>query len=214
MANKYVSPGGERRLPHAYDGYHDLIRSIVMARLKPSLTYLKASHNVLDLGCGVGWCTKYISLFVRSVDGIDASIDAIEAALRRNSAGNIRFMASDMADYCKRFDRVRLYDHVVSTAAIEHLTEIDMRAMIRNIFYLLTPGGYFTGTTTEFRERSIPDATQWHLFEPGLSDFMDMATSAGFVTIKLVNRRLRTPELRRDLVEGFFTMQRQKEIGP
>lgn len=203
--NPLVSKGGERRLPMKYEGYTALNESCVLERMRLVLPYVKMNHQVLDLGCGVGWGTKFMSLFCQSITGLDISDEALAPA-QVNSAQNVKWVKNPMHDLS--MFPPGCFDLVVSIAAIEHQTQDQLAQCLAEVHRVLKPGGAFVGTAAGWRKVSKANATPWHLYEPSIEDFSEMA-AVHFDVDKVENFVLRTPDLTRPTTEGCFFLHRR-----
>lgn len=206
MKNKLVWAGGERRMPKKYDGFTALLKSCVMARLRYALPYVRMHYNVLDLGCGTGWNTKYVSLYCEHIWGIDISDEAIRYAKKHNDAKNITWQKSAMHSL-ENFETASK-DLVITIAAIEHCDKEEMAKVFIEAHRILKPNSYLVGTTTKFHEKSKVNATPWHKYEPGFKEFKAMASSY-FEVHTLENFTMRTPDLTRPTTEGLFVFKRK-----
>ena len=207
MASKLVWKGGERRIPRKYAGFSSLLKSCVMTRLRYALPYVKMNYNIIDLGCGTGWNTKYVSLYCKHVWGIDISKEAIEYAQQTNDAKNITWVQSPMHALSNFKDSSM---HMIMTiAAIEHTDKFNMEKVFSEAYRILKPNTYLVGTTTKFRDKAKVNATPWHKYEPGFSDFKKMAAPYFEVTA-IKNFTMTTPDLTRPTVEGLFIFRSKK----
>lgn len=206
MANKLVWDGGERRMPRRYSGFNALLKSCVMARLRYVLPYVHMDYDILDLGCGTGWNTKYVSLYCRHIWGIDISHEAIKYAKKHNDAKNITWKRSAMHILDNFEDASK--DLVITIAAIEHIDKEEMEQVFREAHRTLKPGAFLVGTTTKFHKKSKVNATPWHRYEPGFKEFQAMATPY-FTVRTLENFTMRTPDLTRPTTEGLFVFKRK-----
>jgi len=204
-----VDSNDKRRNPYAYTGYQPLRDSCVWARLEPILPHIKRSHVVVDFGCGLGWNTKFISLFCRNIIGIDNFQQAIDTARRKSGACNIEWICGDMSSPLLDDCSVNV---AVSIQSVEHLNRVQMNSFFEAAYKTLKPGGLLLGSTTEFRSSSVENASHGHLFEPGLDDFIHMA-SEYFVILKMKNIRMLTWDRDEENVEGFFLLQRKEETN-
>ena len=199
----------KRRNPYAYAGYQKLRDSCVWARLESILPYIKMGHTVVDYGCGLGWNTKFISLFCRHVVGIDKSQFAISMAKDMSGACNIDWICGDISELLLDNNSV---DIAVSIQSLEHLNKIQMELFFKNVYRALKPDGMFLGCTTEFRFSSIANASHGHLFEPGWDDFVHMV-SKWFSVVRMKNRSIRTWDLAEENIEGVFILQRKEVVN-
>jgi ubiquinone/menaquinone biosynthesis C-methylase UbiE len=207
MASKLVWQGGERRIPKKYDGFSALLKSCVMSRLRYVLPYVKMNYNIVDLGCGTGWNTKYVSLYCTYIWGVDISKEAIEYAQYINDAKNITWLQRPM-HALDNFEESSM-DMIMTIAAIEHASKTDMEKVFSEAYRILKPNTYLVGTATQFRNKPKVNATPWHKYEPGFDDFKKMA--APYFEIKtLKNFTMTTPDLARPTTEGLFIFRSKK----
>lgn len=205
---KLVWKGGERRIPKNYQGFSALKNSCVMTRLRYVLPYLKMFQNVVDLGCGTGWNTKYVSLYCSHIIGIDNNAEAIEYAKRINDSVNITWLQTEM--YNLESIKTDSIDFIMSIAAIEHIARNEMSNLFSESYRILKSGGFFVGTITGFRKVSKVNATKWHKYEPSIEDLKKIV-SPYFEVIKMENFKLNTPDLVREYTEGMFILKRKEK---
>lgn len=99
---------------------------------------VNSSDVVLDIACGSGYGSEYLSRRAREVYGVDISEETILYASHRYSRANLRFIQGDVAcipldDHC--------VDVVVSFETIEHVDESVQRAFLREIKRVMKPAG-------------------------------------------------------------------------
>lgn len=201
-----VWSGGERRIPNNYEGFSALKNSCVMTRLNYVLPYLKKEQTVVDLGCGTGWNTKLASLYCLRMYGIDISSEALEYARKVNDAINITRIQTDM--YILEKIESNSVDLILSIAAIEHITEDNMKTLFQEAYRISKPDSFFVGTLTAFRNSSMVDVTKWHKYEPSMDDFKSLS-SPYYTTVGMDNFKLNTPDLVREYTEGMFVFKRR-----
>lgn len=203
--NSLISVGGERRLPNMYPDYLSIDGGCVMFRLRYALPYVKRDYRILDLGCGIGWQTKYLSMFCNHVVGVDISEEAISTAVKLNDAANITFLRRSMENLSIFKDAE--FDMIVSIAAIEHITKEQMLSMFKELHRVSKPGSVCIGTVGKCGEVGKKNTTRWHLYQPGLSDFKDIY-SPYYNTVRVENFKLDTPDLKAPVIEGLFHLTR------
>lgn len=197
---------GERRVPNAYDGYSALSNSCVLHRVQHVLPFVKRDQEILDLGCGVGWNTKFISLFCMKVYGLDIHEEAIEYAKEHNDAANIEWITGSMTDLSMFPDSS--IDLVVAIESIEHLTPDEMRIALNEAARVLKPERVLVGTTPKFRVASRIKATKWHKYEPSLAAFKELVGGV-FDIVKIENVSVKTWDLRFSGSAGHFILRRK-----
>lgn len=133
---------------------------------------LKRGGDLLELACGDGFNSKnFYSALVNKVVACDFDKNAISTAKRKNQAPNVSFILADI-----RSDMPEgIYDNVVWDAAIEHFTENEIDALMKNIKSRLKTGGILSGYTIV--ERSDGKSLNQHEYE-----FKDMADLKRFFT--------------------------------
>ena len=103
--------------------------------LFPDLT----NKEVLDLGCGYGWHSRYAAeCGAKGVVGIDLSENMIEAAKKRNAHRNIEYQVCDLMEYDYPIDR---YDFVISNLVLHYIEDLDN--IYRKIYQTLKKEGVF-----------------------------------------------------------------------
>jgi SAM-dependent methyltransferase len=116
--------------------------------LVPLLQRLAASPSpsVLDLGCGTGDLTQFLSLFARTVHAVDPSAPMIAAAKRRNLP-NVEWVIAP-AESCS------LERPFVLITAADSFHWMDWPVMAQRIRAWLRPGAYLALVSREYVEPS------------------------------------------------------------
>lgn len=111
---------------------------IQLQKLNRRYRLFTQGKNVLDLGCGEGRNTKYISDQGASVAGIDICKEGIKNAKKKYP--KIKFYAADIL----RFKNKELYDLVFSQMVICNVKrEGEIKKIFSKIYSLLNDGGRF-----------------------------------------------------------------------
>lgn len=98
-----------------------------------------SGKNVLDLGCGYGWHSKYASeQGAGAVLGLDLSERMIEEAQRRNPAENIIYRVCSVEEY--EYPE-NAYDLVISNLVLHYIA--DLEPIFEKIFQTLKKDGIF-----------------------------------------------------------------------
>lgn len=107
-------------------------------RLQIEIWKLPTIKSALEVGCGLGYSTKFISRFQSSLDveGMDISGFAINGARLRMPTS--KFYVADIA--AKDFTHDKTYDAVILNQMFWYILERFDTAMI-NAFHLIKPGG-------------------------------------------------------------------------
>ena len=102
---------------------------------------------VVDMACGSGYGSSWMSERARQVIGIDISKEAIEHANKWHAADNCRFICSDIT----KVELDILADVVISFETIEHIQ--DEEGYFKTIKKILKPGGlFFVSTPIAFQD--------------------------------------------------------------
>jgi len=200
--------GGERRIPNNYAGYSALSNSCVAKRLDFVLPFVKRGQKILDLGCGVGWNTKFISLYCAKIYGLDINKEAIDYARKFNDAVNVEWIVNPMHGLSMFSDSS--VDLIISIASIEHIDPDEMRKLIDEAYRILKPKTLMLGTSAPFGKKIILNATAWHKCELSFTAFREIVNKK-FEVKELMNFDLDTPEVRKNIKEGYFVLQSRKE---
>lgn len=106
------------------------IARYLMKRIHP---YCKG--RILDLGCGIGVFTKLLVDAGFNVIGVDGSKQKIETAKKNIPAA--LFLVSTFEE----FSPDGSFDTIIAKNIIEHLTEEQSKALLKNTYVWLNPGG-------------------------------------------------------------------------
>jgi SAM-dependent methyltransferase len=114
----------------------------------------KAGVKILDLGCGTGACTWYLSRESFSAFGVDGSISAIRKAKQRFAAEGLKgeFMIGDIANI--PYPNAS-FDGVIDVCSIQHNKFSCAEKVVSDVYRVLKYGGVFfsmlacDGTWTE-----------------------------------------------------------------
>lgn len=107
-----------------YEEYKDDITDLIYID-----EFLKSKKKILDLGCGMGHYSKYISDKGFSVTGVDFSENMI--AIAKNICKNGTFILSDVCDLPS--DLSRDFDGVLIAYVLQHLSVWETRKMFLNL---------------------------------------------------------------------------------
>ncbi|MGB7623982.1 MAG: class I SAM-dependent methyltransferase [Terriglobia bacterium] len=125
----------------------------------------ESSDHVLDVGCGSGVISHFLSESGAAVLGIDGNEDAIAFARQRFSAPNLSFR-SGLIEEVVRLEQPP-FDKVYCLELIEHVYINQTRDLFRGVWSLLAPGGKVLITTPNYH-------SLWPLIE-WLMDTMKLA---------------------------------------
>lgn len=114
--------------------------------------YLAATDRVLDLGCGEGYGTHFLSSHVRTITGVDVDEKVVAHAKQKyEQGGNCTY---SVYDGLKIPFEAEQFDAVISFQVIEHAA--DEQAFVHEAARLLKPGGKFILTTPNKATRLLP----------------------------------------------------------
>ena len=97
--------------------------------------------NVVDIGCGYGYGTKYLSQYAREIIGIDSYSKAIRYAKKRYSG--IQFRTEDITS----LESLANSDYAISFGVIEHLKENLVSSFLNSVRNLLKKEGKIVFST-------------------------------------------------------------------
>ncbi len=129
-------------LPPMYAQFIDKSMSNILIRLsryKFVVKMLKKTDEVLEVGCGSGLGSIYLSQECKSVYGIDVQKQEIAEAQELSKRENVTFEVKDLF----LLDENKKYDAVVCLDVLEHLSVEDGRKFVEKISRLLKPNGFF-----------------------------------------------------------------------
>ena len=109
-------------------------------------------REVLEVGCNLGYGSRFLAASGFEVTAIDNDIEVIEEARRCSSPG-IRFTEADAARL--PFEE-RSFDTVIGLQILEHLTPLDADRFLEDCARVLRPGGNLILVTPNRRFRMMP----------------------------------------------------------
>ena len=100
--------------------------------------------KVLDLGCGSGWLSIFISKYGFEVTGIDIAEPAIELGKlwAKEDNANVNFLVGDLLNLPFKEDS---FDAVVCNSVLEHFRLDQAKILFEKIHKVLTEKGFFFG---------------------------------------------------------------------
>jgi ubiquinone/menaquinone biosynthesis C-methylase UbiE len=156
-----------------------------------------AGRDVLELGCGTGKNTPWLSRTARALLALDFSAGMLQQAERRLAGcTNVRFLRHDLRDAWPIKDES--YDRVVGNLVLEHIR--DLEPILREAWRVLRCGGLcYLSELHPFRQLlgrqarfQAPGAAETELVDAYLHDVQDFiaaALGAGFVLGSLAEVR-------------------------
>lgn len=100
--------------------------------------------KVLDLGCGSGWLSIFISRYNFDVTGIDVAKPAIELgkAWAKEDNSNVNFLVSDLLNLPFK---ERSFDAVICNSVLEHFRIDQARILFEKVHKVLIDKGFIFG---------------------------------------------------------------------
>lgn len=112
--------------------------------------FLKPGDSVVDVGCGAGGKSKYLSERGLNVIGIDFSERMIEIAEKK--VPSVKFYVRDMKEGWGFDDR---FDGIFANAVLLHIPKKEIARVINGLIGNLKPGGYFYASVKEAEEGGL-----------------------------------------------------------
>ncbi|WP_235828981.1 class I SAM-dependent methyltransferase [Anaerosacchariphilus polymeriproducens] len=127
---------------------------------KPALFSLVPELNgkdVLDLGCGYGEnCLEFVRRGAKIVVGIDISDKMLQIAKKENLGEKVEYIHMCMEDI---LHLNRKFDCIFSSLAVHYVK--DFEKLIKDIYQLLNPGGYFIFSQENPMNTCFADGSRW-----------------------------------------------------
>jgi SAM-dependent methyltransferase len=133
---------------------------------------VRARGDVLDIGCGYGYGSHFLSAKAKSVTGIDYHPPAIAYAAERYQAPNLKFLQHDANNRLPFEDAS--FDLVVSSEVLEHIRS--QRELLLEIDRVGRRGGYaIIKTPHALNDPKNLNPHHQHVF--GLEEYRELMTS-------------------------------------
>ena len=173
----------------SYDRDANLTRDLDEKVTREALANLHCK-SILEIGCGTGKNTAFLSQIGDRVHAIDFSQGMIEKAKEKVRAENVRF---SMADITRKWPgEAQAYDLIVCDLVLEHIE--DLGFIFSEAFRVLEEKGRFLiNELHPFRQYEGKKArfdtgeqiTEISAFVHHISDFLNAASNNGFTLVKL-----------------------------
>jgi O-antigen biosynthesis protein len=147
------------------------------------------NKRVLDIACGEGYGSAFLSMRASEVVGIDSNSATIEhARVTYSWVHNVRFDVGNCGDIAENPEK---FDAIVSFETIEHLDENDQTKFLENVRRSLKPDGLFIVSSPERDEyaEAFPAKNQFHKHEMTLSELREFL-GASFKHIHICAQRV------------------------
>ena len=200
MGKEWMNPDNFRR--------NDKTNILLYLRHLKAYEYAKTfvvNKKVLEIGCGSGYGSKYLSEYANSITTVDIDNDSLEYAKNNNTNVNIEYIHANILDRLKITENT--YDVVISFQVIEHINPAESKVYLSEIKRLLKPNGYAIITTPNRLFRLHPfqrPTNKYHKIEYSPSQLdkllgkyfpcveISVIRGSGFIE-KTEKRRIKTP---------------------
>lgn len=131
---------------------------------------------ILDAACGEGYGSNMLSDVARSVYGIDLDHDTIQAAAKKYSKENLKYVEGSVAEL--EFEDA-MFDVVVSFETIEHVNDATQQKFIKEISRVLKPDGVLIiSSPDKLNYSDIPNfSNKFHVKELYFEEFESLLRS-------------------------------------
>ena len=116
------------------------------------LNYLKKGSRILDVGCGAGLKSKYLVQKGFKVVGIDFSEEMIQLA--KQYVAEAKFLVWDIT---QKLTFKEKFDGVFAQAVLLHIPKKDALNVLKNLVFVLNPGGLFWLSVKEQKTGMAPE---------------------------------------------------------
>lgn len=171
------------RWSDTYDSDRNLTRDLDHRATQDALTGL-SYQNILELGCGTGKNTSFLTAIAGQILALDFSAGMLRQAKAKIKSDHVFFVVADLTKPwpCKADS----FELVVCNLVLEHIEDLD--AVFAQTYRALRVGGQFflselhpfrqyKGTKANFRRED--EAIEIHAFTHHLSDFTESARTNG-----------------------------------
>lgn len=172
-----------------YDTDENLTRDLDQKVTREALADLHLT-SILEIGCGTGKNTAFLSHIGESIHAVDFSQGMIEKAKEKVLAENVRFTMMDISE--KWIFENQSFDLIVCNLVLEHIEDLSfvfseaarvLKEKGRFLINELHPFKQYEGRKARFyRDEEIIEVDA---FVHHLSDFYNAATTNGLTLVKL-----------------------------
>ena len=173
----------------SYDTDRNLTRDLDQDVTREVLAGLRFT-SILELGCGTGKNTSFLSQLGENVRAVDFSQGMIDKAREKVRAENVNFSMMDLSQKWVFADQA--FDLVVCNLVLEHIAELSF-IFSEAARVLQSPGRFFLNELHPFKQYEGKKARfvrggemiEVDAFVHHLSEYVNAATAAGLRLIKL-----------------------------
>jgi ubiquinone/menaquinone biosynthesis C-methylase UbiE len=172
-----------------YDTNTNLTRDLDQ-KITRNLLANQQFDSILEIGCGTGKNTAFLTQIGQRVHALDFSQGMIEKAKEKVQAGNVRFSTADLTQRWPCEDGA--YDLITCNLVLEHINDLShifseaARTLMPNgKFFIneLHPFKQYQGTKARFEKNG--ETTEVDAFVHHISDFINAAIANGLKMAKL-----------------------------
>jgi 2-polyprenyl-3-methyl-5-hydroxy-6-metoxy-1,4-benzoquinol methylase len=155
-----LSKTGERLVPEDINSRDDQLQFLRhLAAYEFVKGQLSSQQTVLEVGCGEGYGSNYLSKSCKEIIGIDVEISAIEHAKKKYTTANCSFKEYNGSNIPYSENH---FDFIVSFQVIEHVD--NDAAFVKELGRVLKPGGTAFITTPNKTYRLKPGQKPWNRY--------------------------------------------------
>ena len=154
MTNYYSQSLYGEKLKRVYDIAPPRVKKYLESEVQYIQKEIKGMDSVIELGCGYGRVMHFLSYYVKTITGIDTSIETLKCAqeyLSGQPCSLLQMDASHMGFKSKVFDAVICVQNGISAF------HVDMHQLIREAIRITRPGGLllFSSYSPKFWEERL-----------------------------------------------------------
>lgn len=169
---------------HTYDTNRNLTRDLDQAVTKRIVMGLN-SHTIVEIGCGTGKNTLWLSQIAECVHAIDASVAMLEKAKAKVNSTNVTFTIGDIRKpwLCNNASA----DLITCNLVLEHIQDLSFifaeasRILVKEGFFFISelhPFRQYQGTRANFQNNQ--ETIEITAFTHHISEFISVAKGYNF----------------------------------
>ena len=145
--------------PEKYNNeyYNAILSDDLQARISAVARHLKPEWHIFDGGGGNGRVTGKLAKYVKRIDSIDFSAEAVAMAKKENNPKNVNYSVASILDVQGQED----YDCVTCLDVIEHIEYANHPNLIQNLRSFLKPGGTLIMSTSPLLDNITNKVLRW-----------------------------------------------------
>lgn len=154
-----------------FENIHHTMEDLLyhLARYKFVGRFLKKNWDVLEVGCGTGYGSNFLSQFCNSINGCELDPELVSSASNKfNEKSNLTYSYEPLRD---------IYDVVVSLEVIEHMSIEHGRELLKFIDSKLCKNGLAFISTPRKIDNPSENRKQYHIKEYSKDEFQEILES-------------------------------------